>query len=722
MKKNILYAVFVLLFGVFSSVYAQDSTESFFVQNPVDLVNPFIGTAPLLDTAIIGYTPPRDWRVWAGLTYPGATLPNAMVQLSPITEYHTGAGYQYEDTTILGFTHTNKGHWNLCNIPILPVSGNAEYPYKSTFSHDREKASPDFYQVYLSDYDVDVRLTTTLRCGIHEYTFKNPDDRRILFDLAKANNNVSGWELNKINDREVSGFQQMGDEKIYFFAQLNTDIKSIDNKPGKDGYALLHLAQSENNPVVLKIGLSFVSAANAKENLQKEVGDSTLDEVHQEGVAVWQDLLNQVKIKGGTPKEQELFYSSLYRSVQWPALRSDANGDFMDDAGKVRNEDFEYYTNPSLWDTFRNKLVLLGMLRPKVTGDIIQSLVTRGEISGFMPTFFHGDHAAAFVASSYLRGIDNFDVKKAYEFLLNNAYKEGGTRPHIKEYIEKGYISEPDIKEPNTETKANAGVSKTLEFAYDDYALAQLAKALGDQEHYKDLMKRSQNFKNMFDPKTHFMRGRLENGDWITPFNPQYPYYEYMYREANAWQVSFFAPQDMPGLVKLYGGEKPFEQKLDSLFSLKWNPNYIARNVSGFLGQYAQGNQPDHEAPFSYYFVDKPEKSQKVIDTLLKNYYGIGESGNALSGMDDAGEMSAWYVFGSSGLYPLSTADNQLLVTLPVFDEVKWDLTGKKEVLIKKEGDSRNLKAIEFNGKPVDGYFVSQKIFENGGPLDLITQ
>lgn len=722
MKKNILYIVFVLLFGVFSSVYAQDSTETGFEQNPVDLVNAFIGTAPLLDTAIIGYTPPRGWRVWAGLTYPGATLPNAMVQLSPITEYHTGAGYQYEDTAILGFTHTNKGHWNLCNIPILPVSGNAEYPYKSTFSHDREKASPDFYQVYLSDYDVDVRLTTTLRCGIHEYTFKNPDDRRILFDLAKANNNVSGWELNKINDREVSGFQQMGGEKIYFFAQLNTDIKSIDNKPGKDGYALLHLAQSENNPVVLKIGISFVSATNAKENLQKEVGDSTLDEVHQEGVAVWQDLLNQVKIKGGTRKEQELFFSSLYRSVQWPALRSDANGDFRDDAGKVRNEGFEYYTNPSLWDTFRNKLVLLGMLRPKVTGDIIQSLVTRGEISGFMPTFFHGDHAAAFVASSYLRGIDNFDVKKAYELLLNNAYKEGGTRPHIKEYIDKGYISEPDIKEPNTETRANAGVSKTLEFAYDDYALAQLAKALGDQEHYKDLMKRSQNFKNVFDPKTRFMRGRLENGDWITPFNPQYPYYEYMYREANAWQVSFFAPQDMPGLVKLYGGEKPFEQKLDSLFTLKWNPNYIARNVSGFLGQYAQGNQPDHEAPFSYYFVDKPEKSQKVIDTLLKNYYGIGESGNALSGMDDAGEMSAWYVFASSGLYPLSTADNQLLVTLPVFDAVKWDLKGKKGLLIKKEGNSRNLKAIEFNSKPVEGYFVSQKIFEDGGTLDLITQ
>ncbi len=721
MKKDIFKVIFVLLFGVFSGIYAQDSTKNGFVKNPIDLVNPFIGTAPLLDTAITGYTPPKDWRVWAGLTYPGATLPNAMVQLSPITAYHTGAGYQYEDTAILGFTHTGKGHWNLCNIPILPVSGDAQYPFQSAFDHDHEKASPDFYQVYLSDYDVNVRLTTTPHCGIHEYTFKNQTDRRILFDLTKANSRISDWELKKVGDRSVAGFQKMGREKVYFFAELNTAIKSIDNNPGKQGYALLHLAQGEKSPVVLKIGLSFVSTANAKDNLQKEVGNKSFDKVHEQGRTVWTDLLNQVKIKGGTRKEQELFYSSLYRSMQWPALRSDANGDFIDDAGKVRNEGFKYYTNPSLWDTFRNKLMLLGMLRPEVTGDIIQSLVTRGEISGFIPTFFHGDHANAFIASSYLRGIDNFDVKKAYELLLNNAYKEGGTRPHIKEYIEKGYISTPQIDNPNTETKANAGVSKTLEFAYDDYALAQLAKAMGDQEHYSDLMKRSENFKNVFDTKTNFMRGRLANGDWVNPFNPQYPYYEYMYREANAWQVSFFAPQDMPGLVKLYGGKKPFEQKLDSLFTVKWNPKYIARNVSGFLGQYAQGNQPDHEAPFSYYFVDKPEKSQRVIDTLLKNYFGIGESGNALSGMDDAGEMSAWYVFTSSGLYPLSTADNKFIVTLPVFDEVKWDLKKGKPLQIDKQGDSRNLKSIQLNGKSIDGYFISYDQFTAGGQLMLQT-
>ena len=407
--------------------------------------------------------------------------------------------------------------------------------------------------------------------------------------------------------------------------------------------------------------------------------------------------------------------------MQWPALRSDINGDFTDAEGKVQNKGFRYYTNPSLWDTYRNKLVLLSLLAPQVTGDIIQSLIDKGEHNGFMPTFFHGDHAAPFIAQAYGKDIKNFDVKKAYELLLNNAYKEGGTRPHIKEYIEKGFISDPDVKNPNTETKANAGVSKTLEYALDDYSLSLLAEALGDQQHAAELAKRSKNYKNVFDPKTHFMRGKLQDGSFINPFDSEYPYYEYMYREANAWQLSFYVPHDMPGLVDLYENNTAFEAKLDSLFSLPWNPNHIARNVSGFLGQYCHGNQPDHEAPFAYYFIDKPEKSQNIIDTLLKDYYGVGTTGLAFSGMDDAGEMSAWYVFAASGLYPLSPADNEYLVSLPIFDHVKWNL-GRNSLEVSKEGTSRKLKEIEYNGLPVDGYFLSQEQLIQGGKLILKTQ
>tara|TARA_R110002051_G_scaffold3799_3_gene20287 strand:+ start:3487 stop:5691 length:2205 start_codon:yes stop_codon:yes gene_type:complete len=731
MKNIFKCAIFLLVIGfIISSCQGQnevdkkeDKSIEAYVDNPTEYVDPFLGTAPLTDAKLIGYTPPKDWRVWAGLVFPGSSLPNAMVQLSPITEYHTGAGYEYEDTEILGFTHTNKGHWNLCNIPILPVSGSKSYPYKSKFSHKKETASPAYYQVYLEDFKVDVRLSSTLRCGIHEYTFENNDDKQILFDLSKSNNNVSDWKITKISSRELEGVQNMGRDKVYFYAVLNQEIEQLytENNTG-GGYAMVHLKGGDFGPVTLKIGLSFVSTKNAKENLNAEIGNKSFDEIYAEGKEEWNTLLSRIKIKGGSQNEKRLFYSSLYRSFLWPALRSDLNGEFSDEAGIIRKENFKYYTLPSLWDTYRNKVVLLGMLRPELTGDVIQSMVDRGTITGFMPTFFHGDHAAPFIASSYFKGITNFDVQKAYELLLNNAYKEGGTRPHIAEYIEKGYISEPDIKNPHVETVASAGVSKTLEFAHDDYALSLLAKKLGDVEHAEDLMKRSENYKNMFDHKTNFMRGRLENGDWITPFDPQYPYYEYMYREANAWQLSFYVPHNMPSLVNLYGGKEKFESKLDSLFTFPWNPNHIARNVSGFMGQYCHGNQPDHEAPFSYYFVDKPEKSQEVIDKLLKDYYGVGEYGRALSGMDDAGEMSSWYVFSALGLYPLSTADNEYLTTIPIFDEIKWKLNNGKELTISRKGDTRKLKSIVTNGEKLKGYFTPYSLFEKGGTISIETE
>ncbi|WP_442845746.1 GH92 family glycosyl hydrolase [Leeuwenhoekiella sp. H156] len=691
------------------------------LNQPLDYVNPFIGTAPLTDPDFIGYTPPPGWRVWAGLTYPGATLPNAMVQLSPITEYGSGAGYEYEDSEIIGFTHTNKGHWNLCHIPVLPITANTQAPFKSSFKKENEKASAGYYSVYLDDYKVKVELTTSLRSGFHRYTFDNNTEHKVLFDLSRANNRVDEWKIRKAEANAVEGYQRTGGDKVHFYAEFSESIQNLETtgEGKRDGYSIVVL-QAEDKPVTLKIGLSFVSVANAKENLQKELGNRDFETVHQDAQDIWNAVLNKIQVSGGSEKEKELFYSSLYRSMQWPALRSDVNGDFSDEKGEIQNKGFRYYTNPSLWDTYRNKLVLLSLLSPDVTGDIIQSLVDKGSYSGFMPTFFHGDHAAPFIAQAYGKGITNFDVNKAYELLLNNAYKEGGTRPYIKEYIEKGFISDPDVENPQVETKAKAGVSKTLEFALDDHSLSILANALNDKEHADDLAKRAKNYINVFDPKTHFMRGKLDDGTFITPFDAEYPYYEYMYREANAWQLSFYVPHDMPGLVGLYENEQAFEEKLDSLFSLPWNPKHIARNVSGFLGQYCHGNQPDHEAPYAYYFIDKPEKSQQVIDILLKDYYGVGAEGLALSGMDDAGEMSAWYVFAASGLYPLSPADNEYIVSLPIFDTVKWNL-GNTSFSIEKEGTSRELKSINFNGNEVSGYFITQEQLSKGGTLKLKT-
>ncbi|WP_231491716.1 GH92 family glycosyl hydrolase [Pedobacter sp. Leaf170] len=697
------------------------STISSRSQNFGKYVNTFIGTAPLIEKKILGYKLPDGWRSWAGLTFPGSSLPNAMVQLSPMTEYGSGAGYEYEDSTILGFTHTNKGHWNLCNIPILPMSNPGE-KFGSKFSHKKESSAPGFYQVYLDDYDVNVSLTSTLRAGFHKYEFKNNTNRQILFDMGKANSRVSTWAIEQEGDNVIKGFQ--GGENVYFYAIINTKISKLSKtEVGKrTGYAIAHLADGNNQPVEIKIGLSFVSTENAKENVLSEIGKKSFDEIRKEATLKWEKILSSIQVKGGTEKQKVMLYSCLYRSFLWPALRSDVNGQFTDANKKVVKADFNYYTEPSLWDTYRNKDVLLGLISPEVTLDVIKSMKDVGDKKGFIPTFFHGDHGSSSIAGAYLRGIDNFDIKGTYEILLKNANTPGGARPHVEEYIKKGFISDPDIPNPKVETKAAAGVSKTLEYSYDDYSVAQIAKKLGDTANYRILMARSKNYKNMFDPSTRFMRGKLADGSWIKPFNPQFPYYEYMYREANAWQVSFFAPHDMKGLVELYGGPKGFESKLDSLFTVPWNPNYIARNVETMIGQYCHGNQPDHEAPFSYHFINKPEKSQKILDTIMNTLYGIGDNGLALCGMDDAGEMSSWYVFSALGIYPFSATDAEYIVTAPLFDEIKWRTSNGKTITISKPNKGRALSSIKVNGKLNEGYFVSQDLFKNGGRLEILTR
>jgi len=720
MKQQILTTLAVL-FIVVGCSKSDRKIDSEAQGNLSHYVNPFLGTAPLQDSTEVGYTPPKDWRVWAGLTYPGSSLPNAMVQLSPITEWRSGAGYEYEDTEILGFTHTNKGHWNLCHIPFLPVTGKVNPgDFASKFNHDNEAASPGYYQVFLERYGINAELTSTLRCGFHKYTFENNETQKLIVNLSRSNERVRNWELNQDGENVFKGFQNTG-ASVYFYAVANHKINKIETlKEDRTEISLIEFADSKT-PLEIKIGLSFVSTENAKQNLEAEIAEKNFAEVRNEATQTWENLLSKIQVSGGTEKETELFYSSLYRSFLWPALRSDVNGEFTDASGEVVKKDFRYYTNPSLWDTYRNKLVLLGMLSPDVCSDVIQSLIDKGEKTGFMPTFFHGDHAAPFISGSYLRGIRDYDVNSAYQLLLNNATKEGGTRPYISEYMEKGYISTPEVENPHVESKAKAGVTKTLEYAYDDYAVALLAKELDDDDNYKILMQRTSNYKNLFNQPTGLMCGRLENGDWVKNFNPEYPYYEYMYREANAWQSSFFVPHDTKGLIALYKNEKEFELKLDSLYSIPWNGKYIARNVSSFIGQYCHGNQPDHSSPFLYYFVDKQEKSQVILDSIITRFYGMGEEGLALCGMDDAGEMSAWYVFSAMGIYPYSPADDEYIVSVPVFDKVELSLSAEKKCTILKKGSGTKITNLTYENQKIEGFFISHKALFNGDKLLIET-
>lgn len=693
-----------------------------------DYVNPFLGTATLWDSKELGYTP--TVRAWGGEVFPGSSLPNAMVQLTPVTQYRSGSGYQYEDSVIYGFVHTSKGHWNLCHIPLLPVTGSiSPDDFASPFNHEKESAHPGYYQVFLDRYGVNAELTSTLRCAFHKYTFESGKEKKLIADLTRSNEGVRGWEISKKDDYTFTGFQQTG-EKMHFYAVANHKIKDIESVKSDNREVSVVNFENDSKALEIQIGFSFVSIENAKENLEKEMLGKSFAQVREEATVTWDNLLSKIKVTGGTEKQKETFYSCLYRSFLWPALRSDINGDFIGERGKLENKGFRFYTDPSFWDDYRNKLVLLGMLSPDVTIDVINSITYKGSIRGFMPTFFHGDHASVFITGSYLRGLRGFDVNEAYRLILKNATDETGNedirrerttgRGYLKEYTEKGYISEFDEKNPTTGTQAKASVTKTLEYAYDDYAVALLAKELNDKENYEMLMKRTKNYKNLFDPSTGFMRGRLENGDWVENFNPEYPYYKFMYREANAWQSTFFAPHDTEGLIELYGSNNAFEKKLDDLFSIPWG-GYEAHNLTSFIGQYCHGNQPDHTFPYLYYFIDKQEKSQDIIDQCLE-FYRRGKEGLSYPGMDDTGEMSAWYVFNAIGLYTYSPADPEYIITVPVFDKVELWMKDNVYFTITKKGSGKKITDITYGDQKINGYFISHDEMNKGKTLTISTK
>jgi predicted alpha-1,2-mannosidase len=363
---------FFVLFALMVTVIGCQDTGSRLTNH----VNPFLGTATLWEPEDLGYVRKIEERTWGAEVFPGSSLPNALVQLSPVTQYRSGAGYQYEDTVIYGFAHTNKGHWNLLHIPMLPVTGDVSpLDFKSKFSHTNESARPGYYQVFLERYGVNAELTSTLRCGYHKYTFSDTADKKLLADMARSNNRVKDWEIKKMDEQTFGGYQD-ADGKLHFYAVSNYEIENIEQleEEGNVVSVVNFRDSKKSEPLELKIGFSFVSVENAKMNLEQEMLNKSFDQVHEEADQQWEGLLSHIKVTGGTEREKGLFYSTLYRSFLWPALRSDVNGDYIDAAGELSNGGFRYYTNPSFWDDYRNKLVLLAMLQPEVTVDIIKSI------------------------------------------------------------------------------------------------------------------------------------------------------------------------------------------------------------------------------------------------------------------------------------------------------------------------------------------------------------
>lgn len=736
-KRKLL--ITLLLAAVLPEAYCQEAPAGTLTSH----VNPLMGTATLWTAEDLGYIRTEKKRAWGAETFPGASLPNAMVQCTPVTMYHTGSGYQYEDHQIYGFAHTCKGHWNLLHVPLLPVTTEGRWrvnDYCSPFSHANESASPGYYQVYLDRYGVNAELTTTLRCAYHRYTFKAGDHKQLLVDITRSNAHPRRYEVKQSGPHSFEGYQD-GEGRAYFYAVTNYDISSVTMEHGRlSRMGLVSFRDNQSaTPLEVRIGFSFVSIENARQNLEAELlspqphregqgdGSPSFDDIRHAASNTWEQLLGHIRISGGTPRQHDMFYTTLYRAFLWPCLRSDVNGEYRDGHGQVVRADFRYYTTPSFWDTYRNKLILLGMITPDVAADIIKSCIDLGEKhGGYMPSFFHGDHASTFVAGSWLRGIRDFDLDRAYRLMLKNATVPGrGGRPYLDEYLERGWIAEKDTVNVPTEDEYKGSVTKTLEYAYDDYTTALVARELNDVNNERLLMERSQNYKHLFDPSTGFWRGRvIRDGkwQWIEDFRPNYPYYQYMYREADAWNSLFFAPHDPQGMIALYPSHQAVEQKLDSLFTTP-NGGYEAWNLTGFLGTYCHGNQPGHSIPYTYYFIDRQPKAQHILNTLMNDYYGMGEDRLAYAGMDDAGEMSSWYALNAIGIYTYSPADPEYIVTVPLFDRVEFTLgTTGRTFTIRREGQGETIRQITIGGKALQGWFVSHADLADGKPLVITVE
>ncbi len=718
-RPTMIKPILSLSLMLFATCFAQAKKQ------PVDYVNPFLGTTALTNSADLGYVPP--WRTWNGLNAPAATVPFAMVQAGPITTYGSGSGYEYEINTIKAFAQTSNTQWGKQNIPLMPLEGNSftADDFASSFSHTNESAHPGYYQVFLERYHINAEITATKRCVYYRFTYQGGQEKKLAFDLVHAGGGSSSWDLQLAGDHAVSG-KQGG---LYFFAVMNHRIKSIDtykrnpdqsnlsrSRQGAGGQRKISgkidvpviSFENENKPLEVEIALSYTSIAAAKDNLNIEIAGQSFNQVYKNADQIWEAILNKIQVAGGTEREKVLFYSCLFRQFWFPSVTSDVSAEF------------ENRESPALWDVFRTQLILLDMLLPDVSNDIINSMLRGSARSGFLPTSFHGDFASAYITGSYLRGIKGFDVQQAYRCMLNNANTADGNRarPYNQEYLKLGYVPETNLAHPVTETKSTAGTTKTLEYAYSDYAIAQLAKALGDTNFYSQMMQRSQNYRNVFDPATELMRGRLADGTWCSPFDPFYPYYEFMYREANAWQASFFVPQDPQGLISLYHSPADFERKLDDLFTIPWK-GYAVDNLSCFLGQFCMGNQPDFNYPYLYYFLNKPEKSQAILTKLLSHYFGMGPEGLALPGMDDQGSLTGWYVFNAMGIFPYSPVDPEYIISVPIFDRIAITLGNGKSFTIVKKGKGKNIDKITIDGKPLDGWFVKYADMLAGKELDI---
>lgn len=760
--KNILFIIPIIIMSCNNNEIKNKSNQLNKLTDYAKFVDPMIGTAKM------------------GHTYPGATVPFGSVQLSPETDtipyaingkynpdvYKYCAGYQHEDSTIVGFSHTHfsgTGHSDLGDFLIMPTTGdlklnpgtkaNPKSGYRSSFSHANEKASPGYYSVLLDDYNIKAEMTATTRVGVHQYTFNNNNNAHIILDLMSGIYNYDEknvWTFVRVeNDTLVTGYRQTNGwartRRVYFAMSFSRPIKNygrarLDKQPYNGFWGKFN--ESENFPEIagekikmffdfdvqakdklqIKFALSPVSSAGALQNMNKEVPHWDFEKTKENAKLLWNKELNKVQIKSDNLEEKTNFYTAMYHAFLGPTEYMDTDGQYMGlDMNTHKAENFTNYTSFSLWDTYRALHPLFNILQPKRNSDMISSMMAhqKQSVHSMLPIWSHyanenwcmiGYHSASVIADAIVKGNADFDTEAALEACVQTArtrYFDG-----IEYYIDMGYVPED---------KNGASVSKTLEYAYDDWAIAQAAKKLGKEAIYNEFLKRSENYKNVFDAKSRFMRPRLSDGSFKQNFDPLDTHGQ-GFIEGNSWNYSLYVPHNPKELMKMMGGSESFTSYLDSLFTMDLPDKYFEHTEDitreGIIGNYVHGNEPSHHVAYLYNWTNSPWKSQDKIRMILDQKYKTGADG--LSGNDDFGQMSAWYIFSSLGFYPVAPGSVDYALGSPSITNASINLDNGNTFEVRAQNQSHKnvyVEKVELNGQVLHKPFIRHETILAGGNL-----
>jgi predicted alpha-1,2-mannosidase len=766
MKRQLISIL--TLFFVFSVIIERSSNAQ--SADPVDYVNPFIGTD------------------FFGHTFPGASLPFAMVHLSPDMNtqgWTFASGYAYSESSIMGFSHLHWSGVGMVNggeILIMPAVGDKlrvipgtldkpEAGYRSRFDHSSETASPGYYSVFLKDYNIKAELTSTRRSGFHRYTFPKSNSSRIILDLGHqlgSSAKQEQSELRIVNDNRIEGVKSGDLGKVFFVAEFSKPFAYYGTfdagsrtpesggsiwpyKSGEDGInigAFVYFRTGENEQILVKVGISYVSIEGAEKNLKEEIPHWDFDRTRKEAREIWNKELSRIKVESATDDQKEIFYTALYHSLLSQYISQDVDGKYFGPDKKIHEaKGYDFYGSFSCWDTYRSQHPLLTLIAPDHVNDFIKSIAAKTRDYGWLPAQHFqnifgeamvGDHLIPIIVDAYLKGYRDFDVRFLYEAMRKKALENPkppvpsySGRSGLSYYLDLGYTPYDKVTE---------SVPNTLELAYDDWCIARLAKELGRNDDYELFLKRANNYRNLWDSKTQFMRPRKSDGSWLEELNGQdqeivkegdHSWYKYFdpllvgrrpnrhYTESNAWQYIWSVQHDIQGLINLFGGNRAFTARLDTFFTMTPNitpPKYVG--VVGTIGQYVHGNQPSHHVAYLYDYAGEPWKTQLRVRQVCEELYRTGPGG--LCGNEDMGSFSSWYVLSAMGFYPVTPGNPVYAIGSPLLGKVTIDFGNNKAFTIQALNNSHMNKYIQsatLNGKPFNRTWLSQQEITYGGIL-----